>query len=141
MTFKQFLEHNPQKIYGSMTSNPNGPSNTVGVHNDGNTKGNTGTFVSTAWSGSESNTEKPFVLPGVDLVKDDSPIKFVNGDVPRPNYPPKNPIEITLKSGRSIFMTWDEFRRGGGSEKIAKNKKVKWTLQPRDNFYQVQKLS
>ena len=93
MTFKQFLEHNPQKIYGSMTSNPNGPSNTVGVHNDGNTKGDTGAFVSTAWSGSESNTEKPFVLPGVDLVKDNSPIEFVNGDIPRPNHPPKNPID------------------------------------------------
>jgi hypothetical protein len=153
MNFRKFLEHNPLKIYGSFTSNPEGPGNTVGKHNDGNS----GYFASTAWTGSESNTDKPFVLPGVDLVKmpdidsiklgdvnylkDDSPIEIVKGDEPRPGYPPKNPIEIILKSGRRIFMTFDEFKRAGGKEKIKKNNKLTWTLMPKGKFYQVQSIT
>lgn len=136
MNFRQFLEHNPLKIYGSFTSNPNGPSNTVGRHNDGNTNGDNGSFVSTAWSGSESNTEKPFVLPGIDLVKfpdidsiklpnvspikDESPIRSIEGHKPMPGKQPKNPIKIILSSGREILMSFDEFNRAGGSGRIKK---------------------
>lgn len=131
-----------------MTANPEGPSNTVGKHNDGNASGQSGYFVSTAWSGSESNTESPFVLPSTDLIKikypvpikDNSTIEFVSGDKPRPGNPPKDPIKITLNNGRTISMTWDEFKRAGGSSRIAKGKNLVWTLFPKGEFYQVQSI-
>jgi len=165
MNFKQFLENGPgielrpgaTKIYGSMTSNPNGPGNTVGTHNDGNRTGSAGSFLSTAWTGSESATEKPFVLPGIDLVKmpdldsvrlpnmqsikDNSKIEFIVGDRPRPGAQPKNPIEITLSNGRKILMTKSEFDRAGGDSKIKENAKLTWILQPKGKFYQVQKVT
>lgn len=156
MNFRQFLEHNPLKIYGSLTSNPNGPSNTAGVHNDGNRSGGNGSFVSSDWSGSEYGTEKPFTMPSIDLIKmpdlnsikfrninclkDDSPIQSVKGAEPVAGSPPKNPIEITLENGRKIFMTFDEFKRAGGTDKIKKSNKLIWTLQPKGNLYQVKSI-
>lgn len=145
MNFKQFLEHNPLKIYGSFTTNPNGPGNTVGTHNDGNS----GAFLSTSWSGSESGTMSPFTLPGIDLVKikniesikDNSKIESVDGDLPRPGKQPKNPIKITLENGRKIFMTFDEFNRAGGGKRIKKGASLVWTLFPKGDFYQVQNIT
>lgn len=140
-----------------MTSNPNGPGNTIGIHNDGNRTGSSGSFLSTAWTGSESGTEKPFTLPGIDLVKmpdldsinlpnvelikDDSKIESIVGDKPRPGKPPKDPIKITLSNGRNILMTKYEFDRAGGSSKIIENAKLTWILQPKGKFYQVQKVT
>lgn len=157
MNFRQFLEHNPLKIYGSLTSNPNGPSNTIGNHNDGNRTGSTGSFVSSGWSGSEGGTDKPFTLPSIDLIKmpdidsiklanvnyirDDSPIESIKGHEPKPGSPPKDPIEITLKNGRIIFMTFDEFKRAGGKEKIKERNKLIWLLQPNGNLYKVKSVS
>lgn len=156
MNFRQFLEHNPLKIYGSLTSNPNGPSNTTGFHNDGNRDGSTRSFVSSAWSGSEYGTEKPLILPSIDLIKmpdinsiklidaapikDNSRIEIVKGDEPRPGSLPKNPIEIILQSGRKIFMTFDEFKRAGGANIIKKGKNPIWTLVPKRDFYQVKSI-
>lgn len=156
MNFRKFLEHNPLKIYGSFTSNPNGPSNTTGVHNDGNANGASGYFASSDWTGSESGTQGPFSMPSIDLVKmpnldsiklgganyikDDSPIESIKGDEPKPGELPKNPIEIMLKNGRTIFMTFDEFNRAGGKERIKINNKLTWILQPKGKFYQVQSI-
>jgi hypothetical protein len=142
MNFRQFIEHNPLKIYGSMTSNPNGPGNTVGVHNDGNRDGNTGVFVSNNKPDIQSDSS-PALLPGVDLLKlinpvvDKSTIESVDGDMPRPGSRPTNPIKITLKNGRKILMTFDEFKRAGGSERIKKDENLIWTLRPNGEFYLV----
>jgi hypothetical protein len=82
-------------------------------------------------------------LPGVDLLKlinpvvDKSAIESVDGDVPRPGSRPTNPIKITLKNGRKILMTFDEFKRAGGSERIKKDENLIWTLRPNGEFYLV----
>lgn len=104
MNFKQFLEHNPIKIYNSFSQN------TVGKHNDFATS----SFLTSTWTGSEYLGKYSFGLPSTDLaiptVEKKSKIQSVEKN--------KNPIKIGLVDGTKIYLTIDEFNRINSYKKL-----------------------
>lgn len=106
MNFRQFLEHNPFKIYS-----PPFMGNTVGVHNDGNRDGSMGAFLPATGS---DNLEVYGQPPGTDLqipnVPVDSVVQSIEGDRPRPGKKCKDPIWITMTDGTRFAVSWDSFR-------------------------------
>jgi hypothetical protein len=109
MDFRQFLEHNPFKIYS-----PAFTGNTVGTHNDGNRDGSMGAFLPTTGTGSE-NLGPYGGLPGTDIqipnVTTDSTVQSIEGDKPRPGKKCKDPIWITMMDGTRFAVSWDSFKR------------------------------
>jgi len=98
--------------------------NTVGTHNDRATTA----FLSSAVSRSEAGSK----LPSVDLIipKDIPTVKRTS--VIRVVERNKNPIRISLDDGTKLYLSWDEFKRIGGSEPQP-GKKMTVTFQRRSN--------
>ena len=107
MNFRQFLEHNPLKIYS-----PAFMGNTVGVHNDGNRDGSMGAFLPT--TGGIDNLAVYGEPPGTDMqipnVSADSIVQSIEGDRPRPGKKCKDPIWITMRDGTKFTVSWDSFK-------------------------------
>lgn len=115
MNFRQFLEHNPLKIYNQFSQN------TVGTHNDYATAA----FLPSTWTGSENLGPYSYGVPGTDVaipnVVKKSKIRSVEMN--------KNPIVVMLMDGTKLYLTLDEFNRINSFKKLEVGNEISVTFQ------------
>jgi hypothetical protein len=128
MTFKQFLDQNPNSIINSLGQN------TVGTHNDYAT----GAYLPSTWIGSENQgrlsqsiTNNVFVIPNTTKR---TKIRSVEVN--------KNPIVVSLMDGTKLYLTIDQFNRVQSNKKLEAGEEISVTFQrrPEDTSDQPSKI-
>lgn len=66
------------------------------------------------------------VIPSVTV---QSEIEKIKGAVPEKGEAPKNPIEIRLKNGSNIFLSYDEYKRLKSKINLEKGQKIEVTYR------------
>jgi hypothetical protein len=144
MNFRQFLEHNPLKIYFPSKGN------TVGMHNDGNRDGSVGSFLPSTWTGSEDLGVYGYGMPGTDIqlptVSVESAIRSIEGYDPKPGGKCKDPIWITMMNGTRFSVPRKYFRanykgiKEGDKLKIVFRRNPGYTGEEASRIIQVSKI-